>query len=180
MRVAHDGGSLCQSERTLAGRSPLRLLRHRRSEEASDGWLTDPESWIALLTLTVLEIVLGIDNIIFISILAGKLPEEQQAQGARRSGLALAMVIRILLLALDHLDHPPDRPALHACSARTISGRDLILLVGGLFLIAKATHEIHDKLEGEEGHAERRGGGLVHRASSSRSCCSTSSSRSTR
>jgi predicted tellurium resistance membrane protein TerC len=117
-------------------------------------WLTSPETWIALLTLTTLEIVLGIDNIIFISILSTKLPQPQQ-RPARRLGLALAMLMRIALLLsitwvmrlssplFSVLDHP-------------VSGRDLILIVGGLFLLAKATFEIHDKLEGEPGHASTR------------------------
>ena len=117
-------------------------------------WISSPESWIALLTLTVLEIVLGIDNIIFISILAGKLPQEQQAK-ARKVGLGLAMFIRLALLAslawIARLTAP-----LFTVFNQEISGRDLILLVGGLFLLAKATHEIHDKLEGEEGHASAR------------------------
>src|SRR5512134_1242287 len=106
-------------------------------------WLTSPETWIALATLTVLEIVLGIDNIIFISILAGKLPESEQGR-ARRVGLALAMLMRIgLLLSLTwimRLTAP-----LFAVLGHPISGRDLILIVGGLFLIAKSTFEIHDK-----------------------------------
>ncbi len=112
-------------------------------------WLSDPQAWIALLTLTVLEIVLGIDNVIFISILAGKLPEAQQAR-ARKIGLAAAMVMRILLLLslawIVRLTAP-----LFTIFSVEISGRDLIMLAGGLFLMAKATHEIHDKLEGEEG-----------------------------
>jgi predicted tellurium resistance membrane protein TerC len=112
-------------------------------------WLTNPEIWIALVTLTVLEIVLGIDNVIFISILAGKLPAGQQKR-ARRVGLALAMITRLLLLFsltwLIGLTAP-----LFAVLGHEVSGRDLILLLGGLFLIAKATHEIHDKLEGESG-----------------------------
>lgn len=113
-------------------------------------WITQPESLIALLTLTVLEIVLGIDNIIFISILSGKLPKEQQNR-ARLTGLALAMISRILLLFsivwIMKLTLP-----LFAVLGREISGRDIILIVGGLFLIAKSTFEIHDKLEGDEGH----------------------------
>jgi predicted tellurium resistance membrane protein TerC len=117
-------------------------------------WLTSPEAWIALLTLTVLEIVLGIDNIIFISILAGKLPAAQQAR-ARRVGLAAAMVMRILLLLsiswIVRLTAP-----LFTVLGQAISGRDLILILGGLFLVAKATHEIHNKLEGEEGHGSAR------------------------
>jgi predicted tellurium resistance membrane protein TerC len=117
-------------------------------------WMSSPESWIALLTLTVLEIVLGIDNIIFISILASKLPQEQQAK-ARKVGLGLAMFIRLALLAslawIARLTTP-----LFTVFSQEISGRDLILLIGGLFLLAKATHEIHDKLEGEEGHASAK------------------------
>jgi predicted tellurium resistance membrane protein TerC len=118
-------------------------------------WLSNPESWIALLTLTVLEIVLGIDNVIFISILAGKLPRDQQAK-ARRTGLSLAMFIRLALLAsiawIARLTSP-----LFSVLGQEISGRDLILLVGGVFLLAKATREIHDKLEGEEGEDNPRG-----------------------
>ena len=114
-------------------------------------WLADPKIWIALLTLTVLEIVLGVDNIIFISILAGKLRADQQGR-ARRLGLALAMLMRIALLAsiawVVQLTAP-----LFEVLGQEISGRDLILILGGLFLIAKSTHEIHDKLEGEEGHS---------------------------
>ena len=114
-------------------------------------WLSNPESWIALLTLTVLEVVLGIDNVIFISILAGKLPQEQQAK-ARTVGLGLAMFMRIALLAsiawIARLTAP-----LFTVLSQEISGRDLIMLGGGLFLLAKATHEIHERLEGEEGHS---------------------------
>jgi len=117
-------------------------------------WLSSPESWIALLTLTVLEIVLGIDNIIFISILAGKLPEEQRNK-ARKVGLGLAMFIRIGLLAslawIARLTTP-----LFTVLSQEISGRDLILLLGGVFLLGKSTHEIHDKLEGAEGHASAK------------------------
>jgi predicted tellurium resistance membrane protein TerC len=115
-------------------------------------WLTDPETWIALLTLTALEIVLGIDNIIFISILAGKLPSRQQDR-ARVTGLAAAMLTRIALLfsiaLLIRLTSP-----LFTVLGQEISGRDIILIVGGLFLLAKSTSEIHDKLQGiEEQHA---------------------------
>ena len=117
-------------------------------------WLSDPQAWIALLTLTVLEVVLGIDNVIFISILAGKLPQEQQKK-ARTIGLAMAMIMRVLLLLslawIVKLTAP-----LFTLLGQEISGRDLILLVGGLFLLAKATHEIHDKLEGEEGDVVKR------------------------
>jgi len=114
-------------------------------------WLTSPHIWAALVTLTVLEIVLGIDNIIFISILASKLPRHQQSR-ARRIGLALAMLMRIALLFslawVIRLTAP-----LFTVLGEAISGRDLILILGGLFLLAKSTHEIHDKLEGEEGRA---------------------------
>jgi predicted tellurium resistance membrane protein TerC len=118
------------------------------------GWLTDPSIWIAFGTLTLLELVLGIDNIIFISILSGKLPKEQQPN-ARYIGLSLALIMRVLLLfsltwvmglvepLFSILNHP-------------ISGRDLILIIGGLFLIGKSTHEIHGSLEGEEGHASKK------------------------
>ena len=117
-------------------------------------WMANPEAWIALLTLTVLEIVLGIDNIIFISILSGKLPKEQQPR-ARSLGLFLAMFTRIALLFslawVIGLTAP-----LFEIFGQEISGRDLILLLGGLFLLWKATSEIHGKLEGEEGHADTR------------------------
>src|SRR5687768_517807 len=117
-------------------------------------WLTDPQAWIALLTLTVLEIVLGIDNIIFISILAGRLPGPEQKK-ARTIGLAMAMIMRILLLLsiawIVKLTAP-----LFTILGQEISGRDLILLGGGLFLLAKATHEIHEKLEGEQGSAVKK------------------------
>ena len=113
-------------------------------------WITDPQIWISLLTLTVLEIVLGIDNIIFISILAGKLPAGQQAK-ARQTGLMLALVTRILLLAslawMVKLTAP-----LFTVFGFALSGRDLILLSGGLFLIWKSTREIHEKLEGADEH----------------------------
>jgi predicted tellurium resistance membrane protein TerC len=116
--------------------------------------LATAEGWIALLTLTVLEIVLGIDNIVFISILAGRLPQHQRER-ARKLGLSLAMLIRILLLFTITWVMRLTTP-LFTVTSQEISGRDLILIVGGLFLIAKSTHEIHDKLEGEEGHADAR------------------------
>ena len=117
-------------------------------------WLSDPQAWIGFVTLTVLEIVLGVDNVVFISILAGKLPAEQRSR-ARRLGLGLAMVMRILMLLgiswIVRMATP-----LFTVLGQEISGRDLVLLVGGLFLLGKATHEIHDKLEGEEGEASAR------------------------
>ncbi len=116
-------------------------------------WITNPEIWISLLTLTALEIVLGIDNVIFISILAGKLPVEQQEK-ARKLGLMLALVTRVLLLLsltwIMGLTAPLFKlPIL----ARDISGRDLVLLIGGLFLIWKSVKEVHEKLEADDGHA---------------------------
>lgn len=111
-------------------------------------WLTDPNIWISLVTLTVLEIVLGIDNIIFISILAGKLPHEQQGK-ARTTGLLLALVMRIILLCsifwLTRLIHPLFHVLNHP-----FSGKDLVMIAGGLFLLWKSVHEIHGSLEGEE------------------------------
>jgi predicted tellurium resistance membrane protein TerC len=114
-------------------------------------WLSDPNAWIGLLTLTALEIVLGIDNIIFISILAGRLPEADRAN-ARRLGLLGAFGTRILLLLSIAWIVRLTRP-LFAVFGHGVSGRDLILLFGGLFLIGKATYEIHGKLEGEEHEA---------------------------
>jgi predicted tellurium resistance membrane protein TerC len=111
-------------------------------------WISDPQIWVAFFTLTTLEIVLGIDNIVFITILAGKLPPEQQAK-ARTIGLALAMITRVLLLLalawIIGLTAP-----LFEVLGHEISGRDLILIVGGLFLVGKSTREIHHKLEGED------------------------------
>lgn len=116
-------------------------------------WVANPEVWIALLTLTALEVVLGIDNIVFISILAGKLPLEQQPR-ARRVGLSLARFIRIGLLFslawIIRLTEP-----LFSVVGEEIPGRDLILLLGGFLLLTKSTHEIHQKLEGEEGASRR-------------------------
>lgn len=116
--------------------------------------LANPEIWISLLTLTVLEIVLGIDNIVFISILAGKLPKEQQAK-ARNWGLGLAMLTRILLLLSITWVMGLTAP-LFSVLGQEISGRDLILLAGGLFLIYKSTMEIHEKLEGAEGEENKK------------------------
>jgi predicted tellurium resistance membrane protein TerC len=109
---------------------------------------------IALVTLTVLEVVLGIDNVIFISILAGKLPKELQDR-ARRIGLMAAMGMRILLLmSIAWMSRLTS--ALFSIGEHPVSGRDLILFIGGLFLLFKSTREIHDKLEGEEGHVKAR------------------------
>ena len=133
----------------------FRVPSHGQHEKGAGlDWLANPEIWIALLTLTALEIVLGIDNIIFISILTDKLPENRQAL-ARRVGLGLAMIMRILLLFsitwIIRLTEP-----LFTILSQEISGRDLILIGGGLFLLGKATYEIHDKLEGQEGHGSSR------------------------
>jgi predicted tellurium resistance membrane protein TerC len=112
-------------------------------------WITSPEGWIALLTLTVLEIVLGIDNIVFISILAGRLPPDQRER-ARKLGLSLAMLIRVgLLLSIAWMMQLTTPLFSISLVGQDFSGRDLILLGGGLFLIGKSTHEIHVNLEGD-------------------------------
>lgn len=114
-------------------------------------WITQPATWIAFLTLVALELVLGVDNVIFISILAGKLPQDQQ-QRARTLGISMAVITRILLLLslswIIGLIEP-----LFTIAGFEISGRDLVLIIGGLFLLWKSVHEIHQKLEGEEGRA---------------------------
>jgi predicted tellurium resistance membrane protein TerC len=119
-------------------------------------WISQPESWVALITLVILELVLGVDNVIFISILAGKLPVDQRDR-ARMTGIALAVVTRILLLLslswIIRLDAPIFTLPLLGIG---ISGHDLILLAGGLFLLWKSVHEIHDKLEGVEGQASAK------------------------
>jgi predicted tellurium resistance membrane protein TerC len=117
-------------------------------------WITDPQAWIAFLTLTSLEIVLGIDNVIFISILAGKLPAEQQGR-ARIVGLGAALITRLLLLLSISWIIKLTEPLFYVLH-HGVSGRDIILLGGGLFLIGKSTYEIHSKLEGEEGHTTTR------------------------
>lgn len=117
-------------------------------------WITDPEAWVALITLTALEIVLGIDNIIFISILAGKLPRHQQRK-ARIIGLGLAMFMRIALLFSLTWVMGLTRP-LFTVWGQEISSRDMILILGGLFLLGKSTLEIHDKLEGDEGESVKK------------------------
>ncbi len=111
-------------------------------------WFSDPNAWISLLTLTILEIVLGVDNIIFISILAGKLPAEQQAK-ARNLGLMLALVTRILLLSCIFLLTKLTKP-IFVAMGHSISGKDLVMLLGGLFLIWKSVKEIHHAVEGED------------------------------
>jgi predicted tellurium resistance membrane protein TerC len=119
-------------------------------------WITEPAGWIALLTLVALELVLGVDNVIFISILAGKLPHEDQ-QRARTTGIMLAVITRVLLLlSLSWVISLEEALFTLPYFNIGISGRDLILLAGGLFLLWKSTHEIHDKLEGKEGHASAR------------------------
>ena len=129
-------------------------------------WMSDPQIWISLITLTILEIVLGIDNIIFISIMASKLPVEKQKK-ARQVGLALAMITRVLLLLSLTWIMTLTKPLFSMgdwigitdpewLQKLTISGRDLILIIGGLFLIYKSTTEIHDKLEGEDHTVETK------------------------
>src|SRR5512139_3811886 len=117
-------------------------------------WITDPATWIAFLTLVALELVLGVDNVIFISILSGKLPQEQQKR-ARTTGIMLAVVTRILLLlSLKWIVGLTD--ALFSIYGFDVSGRDVVLFVGGLFLLWKSVHEIHQKLEGEEGQSSAK------------------------
>ena len=121
-------------------------------------WISEPQIWISLLTLTVLEIVLGIDNIIFISILSGKLPVNQQRK-ARQWGLGLALITRILLLCglawVVKLDKPFWEPTIFSFKL-AVSGKDLILILGGLFLLGKSTFEIHEKLEGVDGEKTQK------------------------
>ncbi len=117
-------------------------------------WMMDPQGWIALATLTALEIVLGIDNIIFISILAGRLPDAERDR-ARTLGLAAAMLTRIVLLLSITWVMGLTQP-LVTILGNELSGRDFILIVGGLFLLAKSTHEIHNNLEGHEEEKQGR------------------------
>ena len=121
-------------------------------------WISNPEIWISLLTLTLLEIVLGIDNIIFISILSGKLPAAQQRK-ARQWGLGLALITRILLLCglawVVKLDKPFWEPMVFSFKL-AVSGKDIILILGGLFLLGKSTFEIHEKLEGVDGEKTQK------------------------
>lgn len=120
-------------------------------------WIASPETWIALVTLVALELVLGVDNVIFISILAGKLPPADQPR-ARTTGIMLAVVTRILLLLSISWIIGLEEPIIHDIPLLNvdISGRDLVLLAGGIFLLWKSTREIHDKLEGEQGHASAK------------------------
>lgn len=124
-------------------------------------WITQPETWIAFLTLVSLELVLGVDNVIFISILAGKLPAHEQPR-ARNTGIGLAVITRILLLLslswIISLTEPLFSVPWFGGETLNISGRDLILILGGLFLLWKSTREIHDKLEGAHGHASAKVG----------------------
>src|SRR3712207_4794402 len=117
--------------------------------------LTSPDAWAAFLTLTALELVLGIDNIVFISILADKLPEHQRDL-ARRIGLSFALISRIALLLLLSWIIGLTAP-LFAVLGQEISGRDLILIGGGLFLLYKSTREVHELLEGEEADSSSAG-----------------------
>jgi predicted tellurium resistance membrane protein TerC len=131
-----------------------RAIGVRARDNRAMDMLTDPKAWLAFVTLLLLEVVLGIDNVIFISILAGKLPPAEQKK-ARTVGLGLALITRVLLLMslswLVKLTDPLVSPFGHE-----LSGRDLILVVGGVFLLGKSTHEIHQKLEGEDGHASKK------------------------
>jgi predicted tellurium resistance membrane protein TerC len=136
------------------------------------GIFLTPEAWISLATLTLMEIVLGIDNIIFISILVGRMPEKQRAK-ARRIGISLALFMRLGLLATLSFIMGMSKPFFHVLG-KGISGRDIILLGGGLFLVAKATHEIYEKLEVEsededEGEGEDDDNEVVHAAAKHRS-----------
>lgn len=119
-------------------------------------WITDPETWIALVTLIALELVLGVDNVIFISILAGKLPPKDQPR-ARTTGIVMAVFTRILLLSFLYVIISLDETLFVLPIFNTdITGKSLVLLAGGLFLLWKSTREIHDKLEGEQGHASAK------------------------
>lgn len=124
-------------------------------------WITSPETWVAMVTLVALELVLGVDNVIFISILASKLPDQDQRR-ARSTGIALAVITRILLLLslswIISLEEPLFTIPWFGSEALGVSGRDLILIAGGLFLLWKSTHEIHDKLEGKQGRASAKVG----------------------
>ena len=119
-------------------------------------WIADPETWIALVTLVALELVLGVDNVIFISILSGKLPPADQPR-ARTTGIMLAVVTRLLLLTFLYVIIGLTEPLFTIPVVEVeITGKSLVLLAGGLFLLWKSTREIHDKLEGEQGHASAK------------------------
>ena len=122
-------------------------------------WVSQPDAWIALVTLVILELVLGVDNVIFISILAGKLPAQDRDR-ARMTGIAMAVITRVLLLLslswIISLEEPLFFVPWFSGKDLGISGHDLILLAGGLFLLWKSVHEIHDKLEGVEVHASAK------------------------
>ncbi len=119
-------------------------------------WIADPETWVALVTLIVLELVLGVDNVIFISILSGKLPPEEQPR-ARTTGILLAVITRILLLTFLYVIIGLTEPLFTIPIVEVeITGKSLVLLAGGLFLLWKSTHEIHEKLEGEQGRASTK------------------------
>lgn len=139
-------------------RNPFDTFTRLSESSRPMDWLTDPQIWISLVTLTLLEIVLGIDNIIFISILSGKLPADQQKK-ARRLGLGLALITRVLLLCslawVVRLDKPFWEGRILAWEL-AVSGKDLVLILGGLFLLGKSTFEIHEKLEGEDGAVTKR------------------------
>ena len=142
-----------RSAAAVCGAEPAQLPL-QKDEVTRVDLLLNPEVWIAFLTLLALEIVLGIDNIVFISILVDKLPEERQAL-ARRLGLGMALLMRILLLLSLSWVIGLTAP-LFTVLGQEISGRDVILILGGLFLLGKSTYEIHENLEGEEGHSSAR------------------------
>ncbi len=142
-----------------AGYPASRIMRAKEDpmlENFNFEWLSEPSGWIALLTLTVLELVLGIDNIVFIAVIADKLPEEHRER-TRRIGLILAMGLRILLLLCISMVLRLEKE-LFAVLGHGFTGKDLVLIVGGLFLLGKATHEIHSKLEGGESENASRAG----------------------
>ncbi len=145
-----------ENSRPRARMNPILFLSEIHVFDFS--WVNSPEAWISLITLAALEIVLGIDNIVFISILVDKLPEEQRARG-RFIGLTLAMVTRILLLLSITWVMQLTKP-IFSVSEYELTGKDLILLLGGLFLLAKSTHEIHHKIEGDvEGDLKQKAAG---------------------
>ncbi|MBX6321705.1 MAG: TerC family protein [Rhodospirillaceae bacterium] len=119
-------------------------------------WIADPDVWLSLLTLTALEIVLGIDNLVFIAVLVEKLPHNRRTV-ARRAGIALALITRLLLLSMIFWIVGLTRPVLGVFGL-DLSWRDIILIAGGLFLLYKGTREIHDRIEGDEGHGPSGGG----------------------